>query len=123
MDNLPLHFGKLPKKEAVPLGGDVPVNLLGPLPLEILFDKLFKIQLEIIPHKAQRGVVVPDHQVGVFPHNVNLLNLLAVILLQHLVVPSFVLYLVVQNQPPYLHAVIEDQKSPLQLHRVNLRQV
>ena len=73
------------------------------------------VHLEIILHILQGGVVIPYHQVGIFAHDVNLLNLLLVEFVEH----AIILLLIAQAK--FLgalnrHCIVEYQESSFQLH-------
>ena len=76
---------------------NVPVDILCPLPFEILSDKTFEIHSEIIPDKLKSGVIIPDHQVCIFADDMDLLDLLLIILAERPVILRFISDLVIKN--------------------------
>ena len=73
------------------------------------------VHLEVILHILQGGVVIPYHQVGIFAHDVNLLNLLLVELIEH----AIILLLIAQSgflDTLNRHRIVEYQESSFQLH-------
>ena len=63
-------------------------------------------------HILQGGIVIPYHQVGIFAHDVNLLNLLLVEFIEH----PIVFLLVAQARlldAANRHRIVEYQKSSL----------
>ena len=73
------------------------------------------VHLEIILHILQGCIIISNHQVGIFAHNVYLLNLLLVEFIEHPVIFLFV------SQAKFLgalncHRIVENQKTSLQLH-------
>ena len=73
------------------------------------------VHLEVILHILQGGIVIPYHQVGIFAHNVNLLNLLLVEFIEHAVILLLIAeakFLGALNR----HRIVEYQESSFQLH-------
>ena len=73
------------------------------------------VHLEVILHILQGGVVIPYHQVGIFAHDVNLLNLLLVEFIEHAVI----LLLIAEARlldAFNCHCIVEYQESSFQLH-------
>ena len=85
---------------------DIPVDLPNALSLEVLRDEFSEIHLEIVLHELQRGIVVTDHEVCVFAHNVDLPDLLFVELIQEAIVIYLVFDSIIRDQTLDLHTVI-----------------
>ena len=68
------------------LGCDISFYLTDTFTFEIFLHKPFIIHLEVILHILQSCIIVTYHQIGIFTHNMHLLNFLLVKLAQHSVV-------------------------------------
>ena len=121
-DDFHLTLRQLPEKLLILHRSQIPLNLVRPLPFEIFDNKLLVIHLEIIPDILQCRPVILYHQIGIFAHDMHLLDFLLVELVQHpivfLLVPQPVIL-----QAPYLHGIVQDQETTLQLDCANLGQV
>ena len=85
------------------------------LALEVLCDETLVVHLKVILHILQGRVIIAYHQVGIFAHDVYLLNLLLVEFIEH----PIVFLLVAQARlldAANRHRIVEYQKSSLQLH-------
>ena len=123
MDDLGLSVREFPEQLTIFFRRDVTVNLYRPFALEIGLDELSEIHLKVVAHKAQRGLIIPYHQVGVLSHNMNLLYFLAVILIQHPVILRLITAAVVLDQPFEFHAVVEHQKAAFETQRARFGQI
>ena len=80
------------------------------------------VHLEVILHILQGGVVIPDHQVGIFAHDMYLLNLLLVEFIEHAIIFLLIAeakFLGALNR----HRIVEYQESSFQLHGSYLGEV
>ena len=100
----------------------VPFYLAKTLALEIFAYKLPVVHLEVVLHILQCRVIVANHQVGIFAHDMHLLNLLFVELVKHPVVILLVALFAVL-QPFDIHSIIEHKEPAFQFQRINLLQV
>lgn len=73
------------------------------------------VHLEVILYILQGGVIIPYHQVGIFAHDVNLLNLLLVEFIEHAII--FLLIAEARFLDAFnCNRIVEHQKSSFQLH-------
>ena len=78
--------------------------------------------MEVILDKFQGGIIIANHQIGIFSHYMHLLNLLFVELVEHAVVVLLVAQSVVLDTSN-VHGIIEHKKASLKFQCINLRQV
>ena len=112
----------LSEKLLVFLRCQVALDLAHPLALEIFRDEFPVVHLEIVLHVLQGRLVVFHHQVGVFAHDMHLLDFLSIELVEHTVVVLLVSGLVV-FYPSDVHGVVEHKESAFEFERADFRQV
>ena len=122
-DDLHLSRGERPEELLVFLGRQVALDLVDAFAAEVFCDETPVVHLEIVLHELQRGIVVTDHEVCVFAHNVDLPDLLFVELIQEAIVIYLVFDSIVRDQTLDLHTVIQDKKTALQFECADFRKI
>ena len=122
VDNLALSVGEAAKELLIPGRCDVAAYLLAPLLLEMLVDELAEVEGEIVVDELQGGVVVADHQVGIFAHDMNLADALLVEFVQQPVLLLAISRAAV-GRPAYLHGVVDDDEAAFYLHQLGLGEI
>ena len=101
---------------------DVSLDFTASLPFEIFGNETFVVHLEIVAHILLCRSIVTHHQVGIFAHDMHLLDFLLVELVEHAVVLQFVAQLIF-FQPADGHCLIQHHETTIQFQRTDVRQI
>ena len=87
--------------------------------LKILIDEFTEVQCEIVIYKALCRIIITNHQVGIFTHNMNLAYALLIEFIQKAILFLAISCTAVGNTT-YLHGVIDYNKTAFNLHQFRL---